>query len=293
MTPNQRYTILSLILASLLASACGKQVLQELSEVARLQKALGKKYSGETVQLKLNDSTVLNIVFINSPLNEKTSEERERRAQETADFVKANYGSINTLDELWVVFIRQETRYVIVHYRQPLESFSFDKNAEPMANPYLGSNQLDQEFRALAVYSANLKQTDVSITRLQLEGTIDDGLAMVPHFTVAGDARRIKSLPPLFVSLDFAHYGPKPIFRGPVKIGFVGDDKTIFKTEGAFSTSKSPEGVFSEFLHLEMPYPEFQQVAAATNLTLRMGNREIRLKAEQLAGLREMTRYVR
>jgi hypothetical protein len=162
-----------------------------------------------------------------------------------------------------------------------------------MANPYLGSNQLDQEFRPLVVYSPNLKQTDVSITRLQLEGTIDDGLAVVPHFTVAGDARRIKALPPLFVSLDFAHYGLKPIFRGPVKIGFVGDDKTIFETESAFSTSKSPAGVFAEFLHLQMPYPEFQQVAVANNLTLRMGNREIRLKAEQMAGLREMTRYVR
>src|SRR6266540_1519051 len=80
----------------------------------------------------------------------------------------------------------------------------------------LTAGKSDSSIRPMAIYSPRLKETDIRITRLQLEGDLNHGLAAAPHFTVPGDAsgvRRSASLPRA-VSFDFASYSEKSMFPG-------------------------------------------------------------------------------
>ena len=59
-----------------------------------------------------------------------------------------------------------------------------------------------------------------------------------------------------------------------------------------FSTSKTPDEKFSEFLLLQVPYLAFRRMTAAKKLTFRLGDREYELTEEQVKGLAKMTKYV-
>jgi hypothetical protein len=283
-----------LILSCLLAAGCA-QVAKSLGELSRLHAEIVKEYGEKDVVVNLNN-TSLSITFINSPLNAKAPEERAKRAEQAAAFVSRHYPSIDQIEEIWVGFVRQETRFIVVHYSEGLDVFGFDKNGHPLSRPEEGltTGKSDSSIRPMAIYSPRLKETDVRITRLQLEGDLNYGLAVAPHFTVPGDAtgvRRSSSLPRA-VSFDFASYSEKSMFPGEPKITVLADGKVVFETSAQFSTSKSPEGKFSEFLLLQIPYPAFRRMTAGKTLTLRLGDREYRLTDEQVEALREMKQYV-
>jgi len=130
------------------------------------------------------NSRFLNIQFINSPLNQQDAAKRAQRAQETAKLAAANYPGIAQVQYIWVGFVRNETHLIIFHYTSMVVAFVFDKNGNAMDN----SSSADEDVRKPVVkYSATRNETDVSITRLQLEGDLNHGIAMVPHFTVAGN----------------------------------------------------------------------------------------------------------
>lgn len=296
MSSEGRFLTLPVFFSCLLTVGCGTQLVKSLGELARLQGEIVKEYREESVNVKLNNSTALVVTFINSPLNEKVRQERSKRAQETAAFVKMHYPSIQKLEEVWVGFIRQETRYVLINYTEGLDFFGFDKNARPLSVSEEGSSASasDNSFRPVAVYSHTLKQTDISITRLQLQGDLDEGLALAPHFKLSGDATGVKLSPgPRFVSFDFASYAPKSMFPGETQITFLADERVVFETKGVFSESTLADGTTVEFLYLQLPYPTFRQMIAHKNFTIRLGSMDYKLTNEQVAGLREMTRYVK
>jgi hypothetical protein len=290
--------VLAVLLLCLPATGCGK-LARTMLEVSRLRAAIIKEYGEKEVYVNLHNLNWLVVTFANSPLNDRGPEERKQRAQQTAAFVKQHYSSMDKITEISVNFMKVHTRYVVVHYNEGLGFYSFDKNAQPLSPTATPDDLPDElntrdESRPTAMYSESLKQTDVSITRLQLEGTLDDGLAMVPHFTVPGDATKgRRSPPPLFVSFDFASYSPKSDFPGLTKVRILADDKVILEETEVFSTSKSDDGTFREFLHLQFQYPVFKQMAAAEKSVVVLGSKQYELTDAQRSGLREMTGYVR
>jgi hypothetical protein len=98
---------------------------------------------------------------------------------------------------------------------------------------------------------------------------------------------------PKSVGVDFASYSEKSLFPGEPKILFIADGKVIFETAEQFSTSKNQDGLFSEFLLMEVPYPAFRRLTNGKKLTFRLGDYEYKLTEEQVEALREMTEYVR
>lgn len=286
--------ILALIVASLVAGGCQK-VVKSLGEISKLHAAIVKEYGEKDVGVNLNNNTTLSVTFINSPLNAKDREERAKRAEQTAVFVTQHFPSIDQIQRIWVSFVRQETRYVIVHYSESLDTFGFDKNAQPLSPPSESppSDDPDSSMRATAVYFPTLNQTDVRIARLQLEGDLNFGLAVAPHFTVPGDATGLRRSPspPQSVTFDFASYSEKSLFPGEPKITFFTDGKVLFETAGQFSTSKADDKFF-ESLSLQIPYAAFRRMIAQKKLTLTIGDREYEFTGEQLKALREMTQYV-
>jgi hypothetical protein len=266
-------------------------------DISRLRSEIIKQYGEKDVSVNLQNSHYLTVTFVNSPLNASSQDERANRAAQTAAFVKDHYTSVNQIKEIWVGFIRTETHFILVHYSESLDFFGFDKNGQPLSRPEEGQppRNSDSTFRPIATYSPKLNQTEVMISTLQLEGDSSNGLAVAPHFTVPGDAsgvRRARVLP-LTVSFDFASYSEKSMFPGEPKISVLADGKLVFEKSVQFSTSKLPDGKFSEFLLLQIPYPTFREMTAGRKLTITIGDREYEFTREQLAALREMKQYVK
>jgi hypothetical protein len=274
------------------AVSCGKQ-LAALSDLSQLHSALVEQYGETGVNVNLESGNILSVTFINSRLNDQAPGQRASRAQETAVFVKQHYSSVASLDEIWVGFMRQKTRFLVVTYTEPLEYFTFDREAHPLEKTEPGVDMDYEPVRPTVVYSPVRDETDISISRLQLEGNLENGIALAPHFIVAGDATSGKlSKPPEFVGLDFASYSDISMFPGETQIIFKADGKTVFETKSSFSTSKSGDK-FSEFLLLQVPYGVFRKMVGSESITLIIGDREFRLTAAQVQGLRAMTEYVR
>src|SRR3954453_10629702 len=92
----RRIILASILISSVLATACIKEAAKSLGEVQSLHAQLTKKF-GDEVYVNVNytdKNVVLTVSFINSALNEKTAEERFRRAEETAKVVNALYPRI-------------------------------------------------------------------------------------------------------------------------------------------------------------------------------------------------------
>lgn len=287
---------LLLVMVCLIASGCdqAKQVGKTLGSLAQVRGEIIKKFGEDGVDVRLNSAagnTTISITFINSALNNKAGAEREKRAQETAEIVKTQYSEIKSVTHILVYFMRAQTKFLVFHWNVVFDFHAFDNEAKPIDNRR--EVEPSEPLGASVVYSATKNQTDVSVGGLQLEGVAGNGLTMLPRFTVPGDTSKATPRAPANVTLDFASFAEKQSFPGVTKIELIGDDKIVFQTEGQFSTSRSNDGLVSEFLYLTIPYSKFQKLVASKEFSLKLGEKKYDLTDEQLQAVRSMTTYVK
>ena len=89
-----RHALWLLLISSLLVCGCStaKDLGKTLGELATVRAELIKKFGEQDVNVRANtfqNHTSISVVYVNSPLNQKTTEERAKRAQETAEVVRA------------------------------------------------------------------------------------------------------------------------------------------------------------------------------------------------------------
>lgn len=293
---SRKFHAWAMLLLCLLASGCVK-LAKDWGEISKLHQAIVKEFGEDEVGVNLSNNTMLTVSFVNSPLNDKSPEERAQRAEQTVAFVKAHYASISKLEVIWVLFARAKKRFIFVNNFETIDYYSFDKDGQPLRRPDVGpANQYAGRSTPVARYSESLKQTDVIIEHLQLEGDANFGMSVLVHFTVPGEATELKRslASPEFVSFDFSSFSEKSMFPGQPKIVALADEKVIFETAQQFSTSKSPDtGQFSEALSLHIPYKAFRRMVVGKKLTLLIGDRAYEFTADQLEALRGMTEYVK
>jgi hypothetical protein len=290
-----KYFLCLVLTSCLLAYGCStaKDIGKKLGDVAVVRAELIKKFGEQDVNVQVNtfqNRTNISVIYVNSPLNEKTTEERARRSQETAEIVRQHYPTIKNVSEIWVGFMRVTTRYVVFHWREMIEARGFDSEARALGNPYSPPSDPSQP---VIRYLPNQNQTDISSGGIQLEGTAEKGVILVPHFSVVGDVNRVTPKPPAEVALDFAAFSEKPKFPNLTKLVFLSDDKIVYRTEGQFSTSKIAEDMYSEFLYLKVPAAVFLKFSSGKTAKLKLNEHEYTLTESQLLQIQRMSDYVR
>ena len=293
-SPRHRHALLSfalVLIASL--SGCGKELLKSLGDMARLRADLIKEFHDQDINVVVQNSTVLGVTFINSKLNDQSSMKRMERAQETAIFIKRHYAGIDRIERVWVSFVANEKRFLIVNYTTGIDTFLFDKRGSLLRPPgqYEAHPDLNGDDVARATYNASRNQTDVQITRLQLSGNLDEGVALVPGFILPGDATSADraTTRPRWVNFTFASYAPRKVFKTDVPFAVIADGKTIYNSISR-NTSTTTEGG-NEFLTQVIPFPQFVEMIRARKAGLKLADKEYSLTDRQLGGLRDMASY--
>lgn len=290
-----RYSLCIVLTSCLLAYGCGtaKDLGKTLGNLAVVRAELIKKFGEQDVNLRLNNfqnRMSISVTYINSPLNQKTAEERAKRAQETAEIVRQHYPPIKNISEIWVGFMRSTTRLVVFHWNEMLEVRGFDNEARALRDP--GIPHVDPS-QPVVRYLPSQNKTDISSAGIQLEGTAEKGVMLVPNFSVEGDVNKITPKPPDEVGLDFAAFSEKPKFPNVTKLVFLSDNKIVYQTKGQFSTSKIKDDMYSEFLYLKMPAAVFVKISSGSIVKIKLDEHEYTLTETQLLQIKRMSDYIR
>ena len=132
-----RFALWLVLTSSLLVCGCStaKDLRKTLSEIGMVRAELIKKFGEQNIDLRVNtfqNRTRMSVMYVNSPLNQKTAEERTERAQETAEIVRQHYPSIKNISEIWVGFVRVTTRLVVFHWSEMIDIRGFDNEARAL-----------------------------------------------------------------------------------------------------------------------------------------------------------------
>ena len=294
---SHRTLLATLLVACMLSTACLKDVAREVAKDVSDMKALHgelMKQFGDAVFVNINHTgaqVVLNVTFVNSDLNNKAQQDRFNRAQETANIVRTRYPGVKSLHAIWVVFVRDKTRLFVLHETESVDYYGFDKEAKRLMMPEPGTNT-GVELATSTNYLEQTNETDISVSGIQLDGTPGkDGLTVLPHFTVGGDARKVKAAPPKEVLFDFASYSPREQFAGEVPIDVIADSTYVFRTKGHFKLSHV-SGSVSEFCYLKIPYASFRKMILGKQVLISVNDRAYLLTPNQLIAIRQMSEYV-
>ena len=290
-----KQTLWLVLTSSLLVCGCStaKELGKTLGDLTIVRAELINKFGDQDVNVRVNNfqnRTTLSVIYVNSSLNEKTTEERAKRAQETAEIVRQHYPSIKNISEIWVGFMRDTTRLVVFHWSEMIEVRGFDNEARALRDP--GGALLDPTLPVVR-YLPGQNKTDISSNGIQLEGTPEKGVTVVPHFSVAGNVNNSRPSPPDEVLLDFAAFSDKPKFPNITKIVFVVDSKVVYRTEGQFSTSKIGTDMYSEFLYLKVPTAVFLKMTSGNTLKIKLNEHEYTLTENQILQIQRMSDYLR
>ncbi len=298
MSSQWQKAAISLALAiALLTAACSNGLVKSLAGLNALRQQLIEKYHDD-VSVNLQNSRLLTIVFNNSPLNQQDSGKRAQRAAETARFVALNYSGIREINRIWIYFVASETRYIVVHYSTTIDAFGFDKNGAVVAfapNPEVVPSHEDL-LTPVARFNSSRNETDVSITRIQLDGDINHGIALVPHFTVTGDARRSETATtaPESVVFDFASYADKPFFSDNAKLEIYCDDRLALSGIARLISGKPSEKDQGEgqFLSVQISFKLFKRMAESRKVRIVLATKRFDLLPDDIAALSAMSAYV-
>lgn len=285
MLPHRRL-LAAVLISSLLATGC-KQVAKTLGELQTLQAALAKKFGDEVVVnvSETDKNLIVTVSFINSALNNKSVDERFKRATEAATVVTTNYARINNVGAIWVGFVRRTTRMLVFHYAEGLNFFPFDRTGQPLQPPPETAPGVRLE--AVANYRSDINESDVGAYGIQLEGVPGkDGVTLLPHFNTSGDVNSQRGKPPKTVQFDFASYSSTPRFAENTQFTFIADGEEILKTKGTF------HGNDAQFCYLQVPYPAFRKMIKAMSLAIKVGAKEYRLTPSQFGAVRKMGDYI-
>jgi hypothetical protein len=252
-----------------------------------------KKQFGEETSVRFAQGDIQSILYVtfeNSPLNDRDTLARSRLAQKAANVAAKNYTWLRGVDQIWIMFLKIETRLVILNLVEQVDFFRFNNEAKLLKARSIDVPE-DNPLRPRATYLKNADQSDIAL-HIQLAGQPGDGLTLIPHFTVAGNAEEEKASPPQEVSLDFAFFSRQPNFNRDMRVKFEVDGRSVFETKGKVSRYPADNGMLSEYCYVKIPYNRFKGLLSGEVLKIILGKTDYELTPQQLSALRRMRDFV-
>jgi len=297
----RRRTVLAIYLLVGLAclSSCSSGLFKQLSEMSRLRQELMNKFQEKDINVHLQNDVYLTISLVNSPLNRQDNAAREARAAEVAKFVAKNFPRIQQIKSIWVMFVKSETRLVLFHYSQSVGGFVFNNRGESVRrNEPLSTTTAENEdpLSPTVKFNPGRNETDISLTRVQLAGDTNHGIALVPYYTAKGDARGPARLaaPPPSVTFDFASYADRQIFSADGNLEIVCDGVKGFSGKARLlqPQESGSEASPAQFLMAEIPFDQFVRIGEAHKVQVKLNDQKYDLSPEAIAGLKRMAGFV-
>lgn len=282
---------IALLLLLLSFSSC-KETINALGDLGQLRRELIKEFHESEIAVSLDNSAVLAVTFVNSPLNTAPSDQRFDRAQVTALFIKRRYPGIGDVKTMLVRFMEQKTSMFVINETREIDSFVFDKNALMIGAPPGSDPQsyLGEKEEVNVNYNAARNESEVQ-GGLRLEGDLEKGLTVFLHFKVRGDAStagQARGIPAAVV-FSISSFAPAKVFKTDPPLKIVADGAVVFNDK-AHNLNSTTEGG-NEFLVQAVPLDQFMKLAEARTVVLGLGNKEYLLNAKQLRTLRKLTDY--
>ena len=290
-----------LLVALVCLSSCSSGLFKQLSEIAKLRQELMTRYQEKDVNVHLQNDVYLTISLINSPLNRQDDAAREARAAEVAQFVVKRLPSIQQIKSIWIVFVKSETRWVVFHYSESLGAFVFNNRGEPIRRneplPATTNTTTDDDPLSPSIkFNPGRNETDISLTRVQLAGDTNHGIALVPYYTARGDARGPGHLaaPPPSVTFDFASYADRPVFSDDSKLEIICDGVKGFSGKAHLlkPQASGSEGSAAQFLMAEIPFDKFVKIGEAHKVQVKLNDKRYDLSPEAIGALNRMAGFV-
>lgn len=275
------------VCSCLLAFGCS--TLKSLRDTARLRQQLIDRYHEPDINVLMRGDRYLVIAFVNSPLNNKDQIDRARRAQDAATFALKNFAVVNQINTVAVSFVASEGR-LFVRKTRSLGFFVFDKNGLALDT----SGASEDPSRPVARFNPARNETDVSITRLQLDGDMNHGIALVPHFTFKGNVHDANRVAPDSVVFDFASYADRKTFPASARLDILGDGLAVFSGTATLLTPQDSgsEDSTAQFLTTQIPFAQFAKIGQAREVKLKLGSKDFVLSRKDIDDLRAMSDYI-
>jgi hypothetical protein len=125
---------------------------------------------------------------------------------------------------------------------------------------------------------------------------MNHGIALVPHFTVPGDARRsdTATTAPESVVFDFASYADKPFFSDNAKLEIYCDDRLALNGIARLMSGKPSDNDqrVGQFLSVQISFKLFKRMGESRNVRIVLGPKRFDLLPDDIAALGAMSAYV-
>ena len=288
---KNRRALLSVVCFSLLINLCCNKAVESLSDLYALRTELIAEYKAQDVSVVIQNSDVLGISLINSPINNLSELERGSKAQEIALFAKDRYRSINAIERIWVSFVISNT-LIFFNFSSSIGTYHFETRTLTPGGP----PNTDEAQDAVSSYNQETNQTTIYLTKsLQLNSEAGSSVMLFPHFAVPATGVTAPKLPiPDSVVLDFTTASAKRMFRDSPPFVIRVDGHTVFsgKVKVTNVMGSDEEQSFNEFVTQEISYSEFLQITDGKEVTIDLGPKELKLTTAQIRALRSMRKCV-
>jgi len=288
---KNRRALLSVVCFSLLINLCCNKAVESLSDLYALRTELIAEYKAQDVSVVIQNSDVLGISLINSPINNLSELERGSKAQEIALFAKNRYESINAIERIWVSFVISNT-LIFFNFSSSIGTYHFETRTLTPGGP----TNADEAQDAVSSYNQETNQTTIYLKKsLQLNTEAGSSVMLFPHFAVPATGVTAPKLPiPDSVVLDFTTASVKRMFRNSSPFVIHVDGHTVFsgKIKVTNVMGSDEEQSFNEFVTQEISYSEFLQITEGEEVTIDLGPMELKLTTAQIRALRSMRKCV-
>jgi hypothetical protein len=110
----------------------------QLSDILELKREIDSTLQEGESGVNINNGIALTISLVNTELNGKSAEEREQKANELLTMITefiAKYQSLSTVKYVTIVYVKHETKYLIVNFNEPIDHYSYDLEENDQETP--------------------------------------------------------------------------------------------------------------------------------------------------------------